>query len=443
MALPAASVIETGTSILFLGAGFSAEATNTNDEDIKDVSGLIAYLLGKVHITSVKGYDLDTAAEEFQQVHGDEATIVALHTNFRTKTYTADQATIVTQPWRRIYTTNYDDVIETICSDNRKPLTKHGVSDPVSEPMPGTTQLLHIYGDIGKASATEFAKSFLLSERQRDNSPFIKSPWMRAFQNDMLAASSVVFVGFSLSDIDIRRLLGSLPPEVLRKIHFIAHPSEERPVLTRLGKNGTAYPIGLSAFALHLGAKRSGSPVTSYTTLPVSVQEMFFSPKMVASISPTDIERLFLSGAPDLEKLAHSDISAEPGSYTISRSRYAYQRAGNNATGAMPILVNSDIGNGKTIFADQIGYLYAQKNFRVFKFQREPENIGNVLAYLQSLEGSALLIFDDVMRFPKLPTAILELKKSNLVILATVRTSFLRHRYPRLSRGSRMSRPST
>ena len=98
MTLPAASTIEAGTSILFLGAGFSAEAKNTNDEDIKDVSALIAYLLDKVGITSSDGYDLDTAAEEFQKVHGDEATIVALHSNFRTKTYTNDQATIVTQP---------------------------------------------------------------------------------------------------------------------------------------------------------------------------------------------------------------------------------------------------------------------------------------------------------------------------------------------------------
>src|SRR5690606_12874207 len=137
MSLPEASKIETGTSILFLGAGFSAEATNTNDEDIKDVDSLIAYLLKKANVTSTDGYDLDTAAEEGQKVHGAEATMVALHKNFRTKDYTPEQALVVTQPWRRIYTTNYDDVIETICSDSRKPLTKHAVSDPVSEPMPG------------------------------------------------------------------------------------------------------------------------------------------------------------------------------------------------------------------------------------------------------------------------------------------------------------------
>ncbi|WP_148280408.1 hypothetical protein [Sinorhizobium fredii] len=123
MNLPAASTIEAGTSLLFLGAGFSAEATNTNDEDIKDVSALITYLLREVGIASSDGYDLDTAAEEFQKVHGDEKTVVALHSNFRTKAYTDDQATIVTQPWRRIYTSNYDDVIETICSNNRKPIT--------------------------------------------------------------------------------------------------------------------------------------------------------------------------------------------------------------------------------------------------------------------------------------------------------------------------------
>ncbi|UEM04316.1 SIR2 family protein [Skermanella rosea] len=425
MNLPATVTIEAGTSILFLGAGFSAEATNTNDEDIKDVTALISYLLGKVDITSSDGYDLDTAAEEFQKVHGDEATVIALHSNFRTKAYSDDQATIVTQPWRRIYTTNYDDVIETICADNRKPVTTHGANDPVSQPIPGTTQLLHIYGNIGRASAHEFAATFLLTERQRDNSPFLKSPWMRAFHDDVLAASSVIFVGFSLTDIDIRRLLGLMPPEVLRKIHFVNRPSTKQPILTRMNKFGTAHPIGLSALATHLGTKRPGEPVKSYTALPVAMQEIFFTPKVTASISAPDIERLLIAGSLDLDKLSQADISGELGSYTISRSRRAYARAGNHASGNIPILVNSDIGNGKTVFSYQIGYLYAQKNYRVFKFQREPNNIGDVLAYLQALDEPALLIFDDVMRFPKLPTAILRMRKSSIVVLATVRTIFL------------------
>ena len=56
---------------------------------------------------------------------------------------------------------------------------------------------------------------------------------------------------------------------------------------------------------------------------------------------------------------------------------------------------------------------------------RPKDNIGDVLAYLQTLDEPVLLIFDDVMRFPRLPTAILEMRKSNIIITATVRTSFL------------------
>jgi hypothetical protein len=75
MPLPPVGYIETGTSILFLGAGFSAEATNVNDDEIRDVEGLIDYLLAGAGITSSKGYDLDSAAEEYLLVHKEEKTV--------------------------------------------------------------------------------------------------------------------------------------------------------------------------------------------------------------------------------------------------------------------------------------------------------------------------------------------------------------------------------
>ncbi len=83
MTLVDVELIEAGSSILFLGAGFSAEATNISDKPIKDVSGLISYLLNEVGIHSVDDYDLDSAAEEYQLVNGDDKTAKALHANFR------------------------------------------------------------------------------------------------------------------------------------------------------------------------------------------------------------------------------------------------------------------------------------------------------------------------------------------------------------------------
>lgn len=425
MALVGTDVIEAGSSILFLGAGFSAEATNVADNEIKDVAGLIKYLLEEVDITSVDGYDLDSAAEEYQLAKGDAATAKALHSNFRSKSVTDDQRLIVTQPWYRIYTTNYDDVVERICFDEKKPYTTKEVDDAVEPPMPDTTQLLHIYGNITRSSEFEFKKRFLLTERQRDNSPFLTSNWMRRFHDDVLAASSVVFVGFSLTDIDIRRLLGSLPQEVLSKVHFIARPSTKRPVLNRMKRFGEVHPIGLDAFAKHLAAKRPGSPIKKHLDVPASLREMTFIPQVEASVSSRDVDNLIVSGDVNVAKISESDLSSGKSSYTITRGQAAYVRAVNNSAFDRPVLVHSDIGNGKSVFAYQVAYQFSQIGYRVFRVQREPENIGEVLGFLQSSDEKTLVVFDDLMHFPSLPSAILGMGHNNLVVLATVRTIVL------------------
>lgn len=258
MSLPKLSNIENGTSILFLGAGFSAEATNINGDKILDVSGLIKLLLAEVDINSTEGYDLDSAAEEYQIKHGDQKTANLLQSNFRSKSVTETQRIIVCQPWYRIYTTNYDDVVERICTEESKLYTTKEVSDAVDPPLVDTTQLIHIYGNTTRGSESEFKKHFLLTEAQRDSSPFVKSAWLRRFHDDVLTARNVFFVGFSLSDIDIRRLLGTLPKEVLDKVHFIVRPDELRPIINRMSRFGTPHAIGSDAFASYLSTKRLG-----------------------------------------------------------------------------------------------------------------------------------------------------------------------------------------
>ena len=425
MPLPSVGNIEAGTSILFLGAGFSAEATNVNDDEIRDVAGLVDFLLDGVGITSSKGYDLDSAAEEYLLIHKEEKTARALHSNFRSKTVTSDQRTIVTQPWYRIYTTNYDDVIERICTEEFKPLTTREVSDPADPPMPGTTQLIHIYGNITRSSASEFKKHFLLTESQRDNSPFFHSHWMRRFHDDVLAASSLVFVGFSGTDMDIRRLLGSLPADVHSKVHFIVRPTTLKPTQNRMARFGQVHPIGLSALADHLTIKRPGLPIPQYSLMPTSLQELHYEQKVSSSVSSRDIETLLISGEPDLTKLAEADIAGNGNSYTISKSLGSYQRASQNSSGEKPILVHGDIGNGKTIFSYQLGYQFSQKGYNVYRVQREPENIGEIVGFFQTLDHPAVVIFDDVMHFPTLPAALVNLSKRDLIVIATARTIVL------------------
>lgn len=425
MSLVEIATIEAGTSILFLGAGFSADATSVTDKEIKDVSGLITDLLSQIGISSAEGYDLDSAAEEFQLQKGDQATALALHSNFRSKQVTHSQRIVVTQPWYRIYTSNYDDVVERICTEEYKPITTKEVNDKVEAPISNTTQLVHIYGNITRSSANEFKQTFLLTERQRDNSPFFTSAWMRRFHDDILTASSIVFVGFSLTDVDIRRLLGSVPSTVSSKIHFIARNSTKRPVLNRMKRFGIVHTIGVDGFATHLGVKRAGAPVKYHHEIPPYLRELAFNPQVEAHISSRDVDNLIVSGDISIEKIAESDIVGSASSYTMQRNPLAYERAFKNSSSSKPILVHGDIGNGKTIFAYQVGYYFSQRDYRVFRVQREPENVGDILAFLQSSIEKTLIIFDDLMHFKTLPSSIIRMNHPNLVVLATVRTIVL------------------
>ena len=156
MTLPSVEEIESGRSILFLGAGFSAEATNIAGENIKSVDKLIKQLLDACKIADQTEYDLESAAEEYTSKFGGQSTVTLLHDNFRSDTISDEQKIIVCQPWYRIYTTNYDDVVERVCIEERKPCTTKETHDRVEPPISGVTQLLHIYGNITRSRIPSF-----------------------------------------------------------------------------------------------------------------------------------------------------------------------------------------------------------------------------------------------------------------------------------------------
>tara|TARA_R110002074_G_scaffold57935_1_gene142261 strand:+ start:750 stop:3206 length:2457 start_codon:yes stop_codon:yes gene_type:complete len=424
--LPNAEDLSTGRSILFLGAGFSAEAKNVDDISIKSVEDLSNSLLDACEIfESRDDYDLESVSDEYVEKFDEGKIIELLHRNFTAKSTTDDQRVIVCQPWYRVYTTNYDNVVEQIFQERSKPYSIKEIDDKVEAPLQGVTQVLHIYGNILKASPSEFKDKFLLTERQRDSSPFLQSSWYRKFYDDVLAAKHVVFVGFSLSDIDIRRLLKLLPSEALKKIHFVSRSSTARPIQSRLSQFGSVHLIGTEGFARWLGAENVGRPLLSTVEMPFALEEVSFEQQATAQVSPEDIFNLLVSGKVDVEKISAADISESGGSYTISASRESIDRANAASGSGRPILVHGDIGNGKTVYSYQLAYSFSLAGYRVFRMLREPEYPGEVLGFLQAIPDKYVVIFDDLMRFKSIISSVLGIGRNDVVVVATCRTALL------------------
>ena len=104
-----------GRALLFVGAGFSRGATNLAGNDFSVGVDLAATLSKEAGLPV--GLALDDAAELYVEKFGVDKLIDKLKLSFSAKAVTDYHREIAGTPWRRVYTTNYDDVFELACTN--------------------------------------------------------------------------------------------------------------------------------------------------------------------------------------------------------------------------------------------------------------------------------------------------------------------------------------
>src|SRR5436305_42817 len=96
-----------GDSVLFIGAGFSTGAVNIKGERILRASELASLLTARSGLPSE--LSLEDAAEAFTDRYGDDALISLLKSEFSVHKAQSYHLELAQPPWKRIYTTNYDN----------------------------------------------------------------------------------------------------------------------------------------------------------------------------------------------------------------------------------------------------------------------------------------------------------------------------------------------
>jgi len=127
--------VEPSNSILFLGSGFSLGAKNIAGGNPPNGTGLRRHFIRELGLPLDTSYDLQVLTEEFasddSQKLRDE-----LYRIFRITSLDCAQAAILDEPWRRIYTTNYDDSIEIHRLGKKLPRNDFDVSQAVPNKLP-------------------------------------------------------------------------------------------------------------------------------------------------------------------------------------------------------------------------------------------------------------------------------------------------------------------
>ncbi len=413
----ALSYINLGNCVLFVGSGFSFGAKNISNTSMPTGSELTTSLYNECN-ESPDGGNLQDASNLYIEKFGATTLIARLKDLFTIKEaddITSDQKFITSLPWKRVYTTNYDNIIELGYEISGRKIYPKVLSDSLIDFNDKSKLCIHLNGYINRLDLNSLDKEFKLTDQSYASEGFCESDWIALFDSDLKSADAIFFIGFSMnSDLDIKRVINR-NPETLQKCYFIVYEQEKSPVIRTLKDYGQVLPINTSGFV---------KEYKKITPKAKRLEERYrcFDIIKSCSVNPIDvtdkdIHELLTLGTIDINKIATS-ISFPEKKYYINRSIVAeiVERVEN---GSKRIMVHSDIANGKTMLLMGIAQHLKREKYDVYLYNEKTYNVDNEVEKIcKDKSDNIVFIIDNYSNNKKVLEAIRMFGYNSTVILS-------------------------
>lgn len=402
-----------GNAIAFLGSGFSKGAKNTRGEDFKS-SEEFRVSLNNASSGPSDG-NLGDAAEAFRSTLGDFALVDELIKEFSAGAVADHHRTIASIPWRRVYTTNYDNVFETSAKASQVRVLPVTLKiDPYAARDDGL-QYVHLNGAIEGLAPEDLDTILKLTDTSYVTSSIAQSPWAITFRNDMRLADAVFYFGYSLFDLDIKRIIYE-SPDLSRKSFFILGENPTALTKQRIHRYGTLIESNVDSVALQFPALKpaAGQPRPDHFESLLEIKPSSTN----EALRDQDVFDLYELGSVRRE-LVHQSI-AEGGQYFLERAAVA-QVLNLIQAGTCAVALTSSIGNGKTLILEGLAYRAIEKGYRVFITSEPSAKAAIEFERVAKLDEPALLLVDDYPAWQRELRSYGLCRKGNARVVVTAR----------------------
>jgi hypothetical protein len=411
--------VMSGNAILFLGSGFSASARGLDDEEMPTAPGLAQKIADLQNFDAEK--DLRYAASKYLDSDGDKAVLIKLlKETFTVKKVEAHHIAIASAPWRRVYTTNYDVCFERAAEQAGKICDSVDLSSDPSEFSARNNVCVHLNGSLRNLNADTLDNEFKLTNSSYLSADsFLTSIWKYPFQRDIDFASAIVFVGYSMYDIEVQKILHSDPAYRAKTFFITRSPKTGREGFT-IQQFGSIFPIGTESFAAAIASALPNVSDEPEELVLASLWEYKFDDENV-EIRDAHVDAFLMRGdAPD--NIIDAAVTSSKGApLLISRDDldYAHSLLDANAR----IAVTSEFGNGKSTFLRTLRTQLTLKGTRVFIADEADAHQHDDLDEIVKKEIKGCLIIDSYDQNFDLLQHYAELKPANLKLVVSARTS--------------------
>jgi hypothetical protein len=414
--------INTGKSMLFCGAGFSRGCISANNDNPFPASDLAKKIceIGEMEIDD----DLRYVSDYF--IENKKNRIHEL-IDFMKNTYTIKKASpavenICGHEWRRIYTTNYDNAVE-LASAN-KGLIRDAITlnDEVKTYSKQNNICVHINGVIEKLNAETFNEQVKLTQSSYiSSSSFEKSGWYYIFKKDLENSNAIVFVGYSLYDIEIAKIL--FEGNYKEKTFFIVSEDEKKKNIYLLTKFGNVLPIGIDDFSSKLGEAVKDNEIWNEC---LEYFNKYQVTDLKRDIKDIEIQDFIMHGNLSSEYIDNFIVGKPLKPYLINRGSYitnALKQIKDNHN----VIFYSELGNGKTIILRQLMSMLTLDGYYVIYPEDLGGNFCTDLDNLSKTHDKYIIFFDSYSRFLDVLKYIFNLNSSNFCLVLADRTNNHQH----------------
>ncbi len=419
-----------GRAILFTGAGFSEKATNLLDNPIplarhfaKDIA---------VEIGESPDLPLTLISEIYNEKKNDPSALLRqIKSTFTTKKVNDIHNRILAYPWKRIYTTNYDDVAEHVSSPDGTRCESFSRSTLPLNFEGSQRQIVHLNGFVGELTKETALDEFALTLSSYWDKSLFSSPWATTLRQDFELADIIVFLGYSLVDPDVSTLLGQNPSfrEKTAVMQWSGLKAAEERFLQRFG---TVHKIGNDGFANIIDSTMNAGAPKVVVSGPENFQEIFLptNPPSIR-VSDKDVDALLSRGIFNRDIFFASKINGGR-EYLVNRACVQDITQAAQAIGSQ-IVVHAELGNGKTLLTEQIIYSLLSKQFRVFVLDRRTDNFSYDIEFFARIAEPYIIIVEDLIAHRDAIEALnSQLSKARIVTTARssafeVKLSDIRH----------------
>lgn len=326
------------------------------------------------------------------------------------------------ETWLRIYSTNYDDAAEFQHLDSGRVLSSFDVSQPIPNRFPKNS-IVHLHGSIRTLTPENITTSLVLGETSYIRQYLQKSPWYNQFQADVKFASKLIVVGYSLSDYHISALLME-NPDLASKTFFVQSNRVDPVFSRRTSSYGTALFIGVKGLAEAIRVLPRPAKPSDVTRLKsFKYLDPLRDNKAVRAPTANEVLELLIYGSFNYARC----VSTLPEqTYVISREkeiRDVVTALSENRSA----IIDSRLGNGKTIFLHLCFIELASQGYNCFLFKGFGPEIDAEIDLLRHAPRPVIIFDQFTMAQDIIARLGSEIPAAKFIV--EVRTSILEVRY--------------